>query len=365
MEKEIISPTEPRKAWEGVPGFTTFDEPVTVRKALETIQGDFLVEKQPLMRMPDHVLGSLLTTGRLPKDITLSALSRMVVKSHQATVNTRDDETLGVVGKDYGIVQNHQAFEFIDYLCNTDVNGGHPIIEACGQINHGSTVYFSARMPVNFRIGGDSGIDEYVLFHTSHDCSCAVTVVITPIRLVCQNCLNASLQSRNKITFRHSKNVMERIDLTREDNQAMVKQVLGLHTKYSKEFVDSLDYLRLQRVSHADVAEFATKVILDEARQIEQARLNNWNIQSVDSVAEITKKRIGELLNSIESGVGQNENRGTKLWLYNGLTTHYANDVFFGTTKDTPEVRATRRFRSIIGGAANDRVQKGFALLMT
>jgi hypothetical protein len=157
---------------------------------------------------------------------------------------------------------------------------------------------------------------------------------------------------------------MERIDLTREDNQAMVKQVLGLHTKYSKEFVDSLDYLRLQRVSHADVAEFATKVILDEARQIEQARLNNWNIQSVDSVAEITKKRIGELLNSIESGVGQNENRGTKLWLYNGLTTHYANDVFFGTTKDTPEERATRRFRSIIGGAANDRVQKGFALLM-
>ena len=26
-------------------GFTTFDEPVTVREALETIQGDFLVEK--------------------------------------------------------------------------------------------------------------------------------------------------------------------------------------------------------------------------------------------------------------------------------------------------------------------------------
>ena len=31
MEKEIISPTELRKAWEGVPGFTTFDEPVIVR----------------------------------------------------------------------------------------------------------------------------------------------------------------------------------------------------------------------------------------------------------------------------------------------------------------------------------------------
>ena len=31
MEKEIISPTGPRKAWEGVSGFTTFCEPVIVR----------------------------------------------------------------------------------------------------------------------------------------------------------------------------------------------------------------------------------------------------------------------------------------------------------------------------------------------
>ena len=363
MEK-IISPTEPRKAWEGVPGFKSFDTPVTVREALEAVQGDFLVEKQPIMRMPERVLGSLLTYGRVPSDITLSALSRMVVQSHQATVNTRDDETLGVVGKDYGIVQNIQAFEFIDFLCNTDVNGGRPIIDACGQINHGATIYFSAKMPNNYRVGGDSGIDEYVMFHTSHDTSSAVTVVITPIRLICQNCLNAALRSHNKMTFRHSKNVMEKIDLTRTDNQDIVKRIMGLHTKYSKEFVDSLDYLRLQRVTHEDVAEFAVNVILDEARQIEQARLNKWNIQSVDSIAEVTKKRIWELQNSIESGVGQNENRGTKLWLYNGLTTHYANSVYFGSSKDTPEVRATRRFRSIISGSASERVQKGFALLM-
>ena len=127
MEK-IISPTEPRKAWEGVPGFKSFDHPVTVREALDAIRGNFEVEKQPLMRMPERVMTSILSTGRVPSDITLSALARMVIKTHRATVNTRDDETLGVVGEDYGIVQNAKAFEFIDYLCNTDVNGGKPII---------------------------------------------------------------------------------------------------------------------------------------------------------------------------------------------------------------------------------------------
>ena len=341
-----------------MPGFRSFDEPVSVREALEAIQGDFLVEKQSLMRMPDRVMSSLLTYGHVPSDVTLSDLSRMVVKSHQATVNMRDDETLGVVGKDYGVVQNAQAFEFIDFLCNTDVEGGKPIIEACGQINHGATVYFSAKMPTNFKINGDSGIEDYVLFHTSHDATCAVTVALTPIRMICQNCLSGALHSRNKMTVRHSKNVMDRIDLTRSSNRDIVLQLLGLREKYTKEFVQSLDYLRMQRVSHEDVLEFATRVILDEARQ------NRWNVQTVDTIAEQTKRRIWDLQNSIESGVGQGENRGTKLWLYNGLTTYYANDVFWGTSKDLPEVRATRKFKSIVRGAANDKVQKGFELLM-
>ena len=362
--EQIISKTGPRKVWDGVPGFRSFDEPVSVREALEAIQGDFLVEKQSLMRMPDRVMSSLLTYGHVPSDVTLSDLSRMVVKSHQATVNMRDDETLGVVGKDYGVVQNAQAFEFIDFLCNTDVEGGKPIIEACGQINNGATIYFSAKMPTNFKINGDSGIEDYVLFHTSHDATCAVTVALTPIRMICQNCLSGALKSRNKMTVRHSKNVMDRIDLTRSSNRDIVLQLLGLRERYTKEFVQSLDYLRMQRVSHEDVLEFATRVILDEARQVEQARQNRWNVQTVDTIAEQTKRRIWDLENSIESGVGQGENRGTKLWLYNGLTTYYANDVFWGTSKDLPEVRATRKFKSIVRGAANDKVQKGFELLM-
>ena len=51
MEKEIISPTEPRKAWDGVPGFTTFDEPVIVRSTglhfeVESIRSSFFSRTQ-------------------------------------------------------------------------------------------------------------------------------------------------------------------------------------------------------------------------------------------------------------------------------------------------------------------------------
>ena len=51
MEKEIISPTESRKAWVGVPGFTTFDEPVIVRTTVlhfevESIRSSFFSRTQ-------------------------------------------------------------------------------------------------------------------------------------------------------------------------------------------------------------------------------------------------------------------------------------------------------------------------------
>ena len=51
MEKEIISPTEPRKAWDGVLGFTTFDEPVIVRTTVlhfevESIRSSFFSRTQ-------------------------------------------------------------------------------------------------------------------------------------------------------------------------------------------------------------------------------------------------------------------------------------------------------------------------------
>lgn len=51
MEKEIISPTEPRKAWVGVPGFTTLGEPVIVRTTVlhfevESIRSSFFSKAQ-------------------------------------------------------------------------------------------------------------------------------------------------------------------------------------------------------------------------------------------------------------------------------------------------------------------------------
>ena len=51
MEKELISPTEPRKAWDGVLGFTTFDEPVIVRTTVlhfevESIRSSFFSRTQ-------------------------------------------------------------------------------------------------------------------------------------------------------------------------------------------------------------------------------------------------------------------------------------------------------------------------------
>ena len=51
MKKEIISPTEPRKAWEGVPGFTTLGVSAIVRTTVlhfevESIRSSFFSRTQ-------------------------------------------------------------------------------------------------------------------------------------------------------------------------------------------------------------------------------------------------------------------------------------------------------------------------------
>lgn len=145
MEKEIITPTEPRKVWAGVPGFKSFDRPVTVREALEEIRGNFEVEKQPLMKMPERVMTSILNTGRVPSDITLSMLSRMVIKTHRATVNTRDDETLGVVGEDYGIVQNTKPLNLSSTYATQMLTGANPSLKRVVKSTTGRKFTFPPR----------------------------------------------------------------------------------------------------------------------------------------------------------------------------------------------------------------------------
>lgn len=124
-----------------------------------------------------------------------------------ANVRSSDGKPLGIVGNKYKIVQNTEAFVFTDALLGEGVR-----YETAGSLKDGKVIWLLARMPESVEILGDK-VDPYMVFTNTHDGSGAVRVCMTPIRVVCNNTLNAAL-SRAKRTWsaRHTGSITSKLD---------------------------------------------------------------------------------------------------------------------------------------------------------
>jgi len=84
-----------------------------------------------------------------------------------ATVRQDTREVLGIVGERYRIVQNHEAFAFVDQLLGSSIN-----FETAGSLHGGRRVWVLATLPDHVEVGGDV-VRPYVLLMNSHDGSTA------------------------------------------------------------------------------------------------------------------------------------------------------------------------------------------------
>lgn len=120
-----------------------------------------------------------------------------------------EDRVLGVTGDRYEIVQNEEAFSFLQSLHD----GAR--WETAGAIKDGRVVFGSMAFDRDFVIDESGVADEvksYLLVYTSHDGSTGVAGGITPTRVVCQNTLNvATGNAKQTFKMRHTATVQERM----------------------------------------------------------------------------------------------------------------------------------------------------------
>ena len=81
-------------------------------------------------------------------------------------------------------------------------------------------------------------------------------------------------------------------------------------------------------------------------------RQANYDVSKVDNEILSTRKKnqIISLQDAIESGIGQESNRGTGLWLFNGFTTWAQNEKKYQST--------TAKFDSIMDGDISRKRQQ-------
>jgi len=100
------------------------------------------------------------------------------IPGYYATVRLDTAEVLGIVGERYRIVQNHEAFAFVDQLLGSSIH-----FETAGSLHGGKRVWVLATLPDHVEVGGDA-VRPYVLLMNSHDGSTAVIAATTPVRVV-------------------------------------------------------------------------------------------------------------------------------------------------------------------------------------
>jgi phage/plasmid-like protein (TIGR03299 family) len=121
----------------------------------------------------------------------------MEVEGYKA--NVVQSMVLGIVSDRYKIVQNRDAFSFVDSILQNDQV---PVkFETAGSLFNRKKVWMLAKMP-NRNILGDD-IENYLFFTNGHDGKNAIQVGISNIRIVCNNTLQMALGSKRIWSTRH------------------------------------------------------------------------------------------------------------------------------------------------------------------
>ncbi len=166
------------------------------------------------------------------------------VPGYFAVVRTTDNKPLGVVGGRYVPLQNKSAFTFFDGL----IGSKEAIYETAGSLRGGKIIWIMSRLPGH--IGwADDPIEQWFVLSNAHDGSRQVSLMATPVRVVCLNTLNAALRGvKVKFEMRHTSGIMDRVIDARE--------ALGVVTDYFTEMEGVLKLLRNYSMSDQETKSY-------------------------------------------------------------------------------------------------------------
>lgn len=260
--------------WHGK-GAVLDEYPASIDEALEKSGLGWEVQTRPLF------LGEYRETVGGPNDggqVARVASGGIEVPGHFANVRSDNGGVLGIVSDEYEIVQNAEAFKFLDGLINSDLH-----FETAGSIRGGKRTWVLVRLPEWTEVGGDP-VGNYVFVANSHDGSMSVTSAVTPVRIVCGNTLGMALGrakgSDRTYKFRHTGDLAVKFDEARE--------VMGLTINYAEQFKVMGDQLAQTKFGVKKMENVAKKLTgLDEPELSDRAK--TFRSEAAEKIVEIFK----------------------------------------------------------------------------
>lgn len=226
--------------------------------------------------------------------------------NRSALVRTSDNKILDVVSNDWNPVQNSEAFEFF----NDFISEGDMEMHTAGSLKGGQIVWALAKVKDSFELFGGDRVDSYLHFTNFHKYGFSTDVRFTPIRVVCNNTLTLSLNTKVER--------MVKISHRREFEGDNVKMMLGIAAEKLAKYKEMAQFLGSKRYTSENIVDYFKRV---------------FPVAGGDKTKKEVSKSAARALEVLETQPGSEFARGTWWQAFNSVT--YFTDHLAGRTADT------------------------------
>jgi len=150
------------------------------------------------------------------------------IPNTKVNLRSTDKAVLGIVTNRYEIVQNNEAFDFVNELLKNDI-----VPETAGDLNNGKFIYLKTDLKNIYVDCLKENIDCKLVFTNSHDGKSSVKVNIVPV--IEGNPLNLNLFHKRNWNAVHSKSVNAKMKIA--------KDTLSMAHSYIQELIQETNKL--------------------------------------------------------------------------------------------------------------------------
>jgi len=298
-----------------------------------------IVEGYPTSREALQLAGLDFNVIKLPNIHRLQDGREIVSDNSFFTYRADTGDILGdKLGGDYNIVQNGEAFSFFDAI----VGGDGMQYETAGALGKGEKIFITAKLPGYIKVGNDDFIEKYLFLTTSHDGSGSISAAFTPVRIVCQNTLNAALGNcSNTIKIRHTASAADRLK--------EAHKVMGISNKLANELDGIFNQWTKVRITDKEVMALIKQAMCPSKEVFK-------NLKNGEEMSTVFKNICeNAFLYAMNSPTQQTETtKGTLFGAYNAITGYFQN------VKEFKDDEA--KVQSVIFGTGLLRTQAAFDL---
>lgn len=243
---------------------------------------------------------------------------------------------LGTVGDRYEVFQNEEMYDFLEQF--RDASNGFVNYATAGTLNEGQTVFVSAKIPSELRVGTDDKIDQYLLITNAHDGSGTLRILWTPIRVVCYNTLMLALSmivapqrqrrklkttghNGNYVSIKHTVNMRDQVD--------KAIKFLGLIKSTQSLVGEKFASYKAAKMTDRDFTKLLVNTYLTDQQQLADlnklSSITNNDLEAA-GVSTRTRNHFDHMREVLATAPGQRGNVGDFWGGYNAITYNLSHE---------------------------------------